>query len=277
MRFMGTWGVGVFSDDVAMDVRGDWREAILDGADAASATQALEVAYAAAIADEDDSVIFWLALAAAQMETGGLLDAVRDRAVAIIDAGGDVERWREESEGLANQRAKVLDRLRAKLVGPQPAPKRLRRTPQEQRLNPQDVPTFDAGDVVLARHPETGAQTLVSVVDSSEALRPIVEFLIWDEAAIPGREELALLPRLRFLHRDGTRSEFVPVITTSQLDAFRPQFGEVIAKAVPRTVPDDWRSRVLSFNWTWPMVARSGGKAHMNFQFKHARAELGIP
>jgi hypothetical protein len=35
---MGAWGWGVFSNDVAADVRGEWREAILDGADPAEAS-----------------------------------------------------------------------------------------------------------------------------------------------------------------------------------------------------------------------------------------------
>jgi hypothetical protein len=28
---MGTWGVGVFSDDFAADIRGEWRDAIAEG------------------------------------------------------------------------------------------------------------------------------------------------------------------------------------------------------------------------------------------------------
>src|SRR6266540_3294322 len=81
---MGAWGVAIFADDLASDVRGDWREAVIDGADPNDATNRLEAAYAAAIADPDDSIVFWLALAAAQMETGRLVDFVRDRALAAV-------------------------------------------------------------------------------------------------------------------------------------------------------------------------------------------------
>jgi hypothetical protein len=38
---MGTWGVGVFSDDFTTDVRADWRDALIDGADTEAATSAL--------------------------------------------------------------------------------------------------------------------------------------------------------------------------------------------------------------------------------------------
>src|SRR5262249_27727313 len=119
---MGTWGVGIFEDDLAADVRGDWREAVADGADPADATAKLEAAFTAAVADPDDSIVFWLALAAAQAETGGLLDSVRDRAVGLIDRGGDVARWAQEDDDLAREREQVLADLRATLTGPPPAP-----------------------------------------------------------------------------------------------------------------------------------------------------------
>lgn len=42
---MGTWGTAIFSDDLAADVRDDWREAILDGLDREEATQKLLADY----------------------------------------------------------------------------------------------------------------------------------------------------------------------------------------------------------------------------------------
>ncbi len=189
---MGAWGVAIFADDLASDVRGDWREAVIDGADPNDATNRLEAAYAAAIADPDDSIVFWLALAAAQMETGRLVDFVRDRAVAIIVAGSDVARWGEEDESLARQRAKVLARLRAKLTGPQPPPKRIRHS----RI--LSVP-FDLGDVVLVRNDDEGARALAAVVDHQEGptpgeRHPVVELLLWDANEIPDADGLARLP-----------------------------------------------------------------------------------
>jgi hypothetical protein len=38
---MGSWGPGIFSDDVASDVRDDWREAIAEGLSPEDATDRL--------------------------------------------------------------------------------------------------------------------------------------------------------------------------------------------------------------------------------------------
>ena len=89
---MGTWGPGIFSDDEAADARGDWRRAVIDGADLGAATDHIlrdyrdsepgpgQDAYAANV---------WIALAAAQFETGRLTDRVRDRALAFLAHGGE--------------------------------------------------------------------------------------------------------------------------------------------------------------------------------------------
>src|SRR5436305_1345128 len=125
---LGAWGTAIFSEDSASDVRDEWREAILDGLSPEDATQRLLETFDDYLEEADTERLFWMALAAAQMETGRLLPDVCDRALAIIDGGGDVDRWREDGdESLARQRARVLERLAAKLRGPQPKPKRLRR------------------------------------------------------------------------------------------------------------------------------------------------------
>ena len=122
---MGSWGTALFSDDLAADVRADWRDAILDGAEPEDLTRRLVDRYAPGRSDDRDTLVFWMALAAAQMETGRLDRVVRNCALAIIDAGGDVATWREQDESLGRQRQKVLDCLAQKLRAPQPKPKRL--------------------------------------------------------------------------------------------------------------------------------------------------------
>jgi hypothetical protein len=256
---VGAWGVAIFADDLALDVRGDWRDAILDGAAPEEATRALEASYADALKDRDESAVFWLGLAAAQMETGRLLDSVRDRALLIIDAGGDVERWRRESEGLARQRAKTLSRLRSKLVGPQPAPKRLRRPA------PVAVP-FELGDVVLVRNAEAGTAGLVVVVDHLEDRRtgdrhPVVELLILPED-VDRRltaAELRRLPAVRSSSEFGERPLLYVITTGRKQDRFTPEIGRIVARGVGRAPSADYRCGALERNApcvsvyiTWP-------------------------
>ena len=122
---MGAWGPGIFSDDLALDVRDQWRAAILDGVAPDQASRSLIDLYSQAPGAPADTVVFWLALAAAQMTTGWLQADVRDRALGIIDAGADLALW--EEGGNRGGRERVLRRLAARLRGPQPPPKKLRR------------------------------------------------------------------------------------------------------------------------------------------------------
>ncbi len=137
---MGSWSTGVFGNDLASDVRGDYRELLEDGAPDAEALQAVLRSFAHDADDPDNGTCFWTGLAAAQMELGRLDPAVRDRAVALIDAGGDLHMWDET--GLANKRRAVLIELRGRLLGPQ--------KPAVKVRPPRRIPCpVQAGDVFL--------------------------------------------------------------------------------------------------------------------------------
>jgi hypothetical protein len=245
---MGTWGTGVFADDTAADVRDEWRNEIIEGASAEEATARVVKTFGEGLADDpDESVVFWIALAAAQFETGRLQEDVRDRALALIEGGGDVARWEEESSVLARQRARVLERLAAKLRGPQPEPKRLRRPPS------YGVPV-ERGDIVLVQNHERGLAALFAAVDMSAGSGrdswPNVEPLLWEDRNVPDTEELerlpalieeVLLPRPWARMTDADRAAARPfrtklfVVATSRRDeVFGPHIGEVVAKNVPR-------------------------------------------
>ncbi|HKH31574.1 MAG TPA: DUF4259 domain-containing protein [Gaiellaceae bacterium] len=170
---MGAWGTAIFSDDTAQDVRDEWREAVLDGLSAEEATARLVKSFDDYLGDDEDTeTLFWMALAAAQFETGRLLAEVRDRALAMIEGGGDVARWREDGdEVLARQRERVLERLAAKLRGPQPKPKRLRRVPS------LPVPPFEVGDVVRVYEEDGENEVLVLVVGTSTS--PVPTAIPW--------------------------------------------------------------------------------------------------
>jgi hypothetical protein len=244
---MGSWGTAIFSDDVAADVRADWREGILDRIPPEELTAKLINSYAAQADDPDDGVVFWLALAAAQHETGRLGPDVRETALDILDRGGDVIRWEEEDPGLAKQRQQGLDRLRVKLAGPQPAPKRLK------RQVPHGV-AFNVGDAVLLRSPG-GKRAIVVVVGHKPAWpkgteNPVVELLLWkDTGELPTREFMATAPPL---HTDSEvpnpfrqgpariRPNLFNVLTAQKASAFTADIGEVIATGISRSPAGDY-------------------------------------
>jgi hypothetical protein len=259
---MGAWGVGVFANDVAADVRGAWRDAVLEGADAEDATRQLIDGFSDALADEDDAPLFWIALAAAQMETGRLQPEIRDHALSIIASGGDVARW--ENEGnlrSARERSKVLQRLAEKLRGPQPTPKRLRRP----RIHA--VP-FNIGDVVAVHSASGRREAIFLVVDEYEYppghRHPVLEALLWEAKRRPGLEEVLSLPPL-LTDSDAPKSPPLRpamfVATTHRRDTtFGPHVGEVIAKGAVRKPSGDYRNgaafggEVVTSYLSWPSL-----------------------
>ncbi|HVK75731.1 MAG TPA: hypothetical protein VM734_20515 [Kofleriaceae bacterium] len=116
---MGTWGAGVFADDVARDVRQDYLASLAAGEDPARVTRRMVKEWAGRGSDRDDRTVFWLALAATQWEYGRLEPTVKARALAVIDRGDDLARW----EGQDGARRAVLGRLRTKLMSRQPRPR----------------------------------------------------------------------------------------------------------------------------------------------------------
>jgi hypothetical protein len=135
---MGAWGTGVFSNDTAADIRSDFRELLEDGLAPEQATQKLVGDAGGSVEDPDDGLSFWTGLAAAQMALGVLQPMVRDRAVALIESGGDLHLWTDPK--LAAKRRAVLERLRTQLLAPQKAPVKVRKPKRAPSpVSPGDV------------------------------------------------------------------------------------------------------------------------------------------
>jgi hypothetical protein len=110
----------VFSDDLALDVRGAYRRLIRDRPAIGDGEAAREILNQ--LRDEDmpsgDTAVAWLALVVSQSELGRLDAAVAARAVQVIDSGTGLEGWKPQA--VAGRRA-TLAVVRARLTGPQPA------------------------------------------------------------------------------------------------------------------------------------------------------------
>ena len=64
---MGAWGPALFSDDLACDVRDEYRGLIEDGIDDDAATRQILNSQADALNDPDEGPVVWLALAVTQL------------------------------------------------------------------------------------------------------------------------------------------------------------------------------------------------------------------
>ncbi len=97
---MGAWGVAIFSDDLAADIRGDFRELIGDWLTPSEATDRLKAEYASSLDDPNEMPVFWIALALAQWKLGRLDEFTkewryRSLTMALISRG---ERRKKSSE-----------------------------------------------------------------------------------------------------------------------------------------------------------------------------------
>jgi len=123
---MGTWNAGLYSDDLAADLRRDFRDLLGEGVPASSAVDRLMSEYAESLSDPTEEAVFWLVLADTSWRLGCLQDRVRDNALSIIDDGRDLARWQSQRD--RSKRAAVLAKLRSQLLSPQPGPKRIPKT-----------------------------------------------------------------------------------------------------------------------------------------------------
>jgi hypothetical protein len=224
MFAVGIAGPGIFDDDAACDVRYVWREALMDGLDSEAATARVFEQLGDMFDDEDDDyVVAWLALAAAQSQTGRLQPEVRDRALELIDAGGDLELWREEPT-FSKQREKVLAKLAEKLRGPQPPPKTLKRP--KFRPSPLDV-----GDVVHVRNDDVEALFVVVGLmqwrDPPGTIPVLAEFL-WEGGPIPDVEALQTMP---LVHDDPDTPDFIRAATGARYEGPVPHLWWVTCPA----------------------------------------------
>jgi len=141
---MGAWGIGLFSNDTACDVREEFRHSIAEGLSTESASAQILDKYMSIDAEPEDRSKAVVALAVTQWRTGRLLDDVKRAAIESIDAGGDLSLWAGDAKQLEKRR-NVLAKVREQLLSPQ-------RDPVHIGKKVLSVAVFTPGDVVIHTH-----------------------------------------------------------------------------------------------------------------------------
>src|SRR5438067_4083817 len=118
---MGAWGAGLFADDDAADLRGDYRTYLADAQSDAGATDLAARDYDANLDRPGETTAFWLALASIQWRMGRLDPRVKAVCLTIIDNGIDLEKWAASPD--RSKRAAVLVKLREMILSPLPPAK----------------------------------------------------------------------------------------------------------------------------------------------------------
>jgi hypothetical protein len=114
---MGTWGYGIFEDDITSDIKGDLEDYLDEGLTIDEATERILEEYEEFIEEDDDvGPNVYLALASLQIEHDSLDDNIKIKALEIIENGVGLEGWEEAGERELEERKKVLNELKIKLL-----------------------------------------------------------------------------------------------------------------------------------------------------------------
>lgn len=122
---MGAWGVKLYQDDEALDIKGIYKTELTKGKTNEEATKKL-IEMFDINENEEEVQMFWCILADLQWNFGRLLPNVKEKALACIEKGGDLELWGEPDNKEYEARKKVLDELSEKLKSPQPPEKQIK-------------------------------------------------------------------------------------------------------------------------------------------------------
>jgi len=188
---IGEWGIAIFSDDLACDVRDDYKYFLGEGYDNDKAIEKLIHDYSEMLDDPEDGTIFWLALAATQWKLGRLREDIKVKALEIIENGVDLKRWEQTNDKkLIEKRKVVLEKLKEQLNTPQ-CP--LKRVPKVFK----QYTKFSIGDIVCYTL-NTGIKVVFKTVWINEDYRgnryPIFAVYKWSGTILPSLEEIANYP-----------------------------------------------------------------------------------
>ena len=122
---MGTWGPGLYQNDVSDDIKLGFIDKCKRGHTIEEATEIFIKEYAEELEDEEDAPNFWFALADIQWKYGKLLPKVKENALFHIENELKNETYNEFDKSDARKRKKVLEDLREKLNSPMPPEKKI--------------------------------------------------------------------------------------------------------------------------------------------------------
>ncbi len=141
---MGAWGVKIFQSDVALDVKDEFKNELRRGSSDEEALQTVLASCADFVNDSEDQYDFWFAIASYSYELGRLLPEVKEKAISLIDDGGDLERWEGREKA---KREAVLNELKTKLLSEQPPRKEFKPLKKKvSPLTPNDIYYFRIDD-----------------------------------------------------------------------------------------------------------------------------------
>ncbi len=142
---MGSWGAKLYQDDLAQDIKEDYKGKLRKGRTNKEALEEMIERYAEEIEDDDEGPVFWMLLADTMWNLGRLIPEVKEKAIQQIDEGKNLEIWKQEGTPKEYElRKRELSKLKEKLNSPMPEEKRI---PLERKIPVKRKYEWNIGDV----------------------------------------------------------------------------------------------------------------------------------
>ena len=141
---MGTWGVELFQNDVALEVKDLYIKKLQIGKSNNEAYTETLNELNEMLADPDDAIDFWFAIASLMYDYGRLTSDVKSKALELISSNTDDVRWDAKDK---KKRSQVIESLKEKLLTRQPEEVKVKtvkkRTP---KIKPNEIYYFVLDD-----------------------------------------------------------------------------------------------------------------------------------
>lgn len=213
---MGAWGTALYSNDTACDIRGEYVDLLRRGNTNEEVTQKLISDNQEIMGDSEEEPLFWFALADTQWNNGRLLPEVREKALWFLENGEEDQRWVEAGSKMASAWRSTLQKLKEKLLSPQPPEKKL---PQYRLYHCK----WKHGDVYAYRFyteysKEAGFYNqMILLRKVSERYNwpghvvPVVHVYKWVGRTLPSLDNISKLELLPMIERNRGNKEAEPV------------------------------------------------------------------
>lgn len=110
---MGVWGIGIFQNDTALDVKETYIMNLKLGKTGIETYRGIIEEYQSVLGDKDIELDLYFSLALVMYEYGRLNDDIRSKTLSLIDEGVDLTRW-QPSE--LKKRMGIVNELKNKLL-----------------------------------------------------------------------------------------------------------------------------------------------------------------
>ena len=143
---MGTWGAGLYQNDISDDVRTEFQELFNEqGMNAESITEKLLEEYKPLMGVKEEEPLFWFALAETQWRYGVLMPEVKQKALEWIKRNPELQDVQIIDKKTAHKKWPVtLQKLEEKLNSPMPKERKPKKKKPRQVIWPCD---WNVGDV----------------------------------------------------------------------------------------------------------------------------------